>query len=457
MTVFSSFWSRFVSQARALSSSKAVAGAFWVVSGSVGSQVIRLIGNLILTRLLFPEAFGVMALAFAVIIGLSQLSDIGLREGVVNSPRISEPIFMRTAWTLQILRSVFLGLLACALAFPVAAAYNEPILGPVICLIGLSVLINGFKTIGLFVYDKKIDLKRQIVSDLIVQVFGLLITIGWTIVHPTIWALVAGAIASSVLEVVLSYLIFKEHNSRLCWEKPAVKELFNFGKWIVISSAISYLILQGDKLLMGFWLDMGNLGLYSIAATWSAIVALVSYNLATRVLHPYFLAVLDKNSDFSQIRKVRNRLNGAYAAVCVVLALFGNYLVVFLYDERYHEAGWMLQILAIGQIGRAFTGTLRPFLTACLDSYSQMKTSAISAVIIISFILIGGWLGEEEGVIIAYSLSGIAMHPVMVLFARKHGYRCMKSDLGLIFMSIAIVFLGWWFIEPAFVSNLISG
>ncbi len=428
-------------------SSQAIVAAFWVLAGTGGTQVIRLFSNLLLTRLLFPEVFGLMALVYAVLVFLGQVSDIGLREGVVNSKRIDDPSFMQTAWTLQILRSSLIAIIAVAVAAPFANFYGQDILAPVLAMIGFSMFITGFKSIGLLAYDKRLDLKTQAIVDVIQLCAGLITTLVWAWISPTVWALVGGQMVSSLLDVYLSYRLFHGHNSKLKLERKALIELFSFGKWIVISSTISFIIVQGDRLIMGKWLPIDQLGLYSIASTWSAIVALISFNLSTRVLHPYFRQKLDVGSDFTQIHKTRIQLNAAYAFVCIGLAFIGDWLIQFMYDDRYLGAGWMLQVLALGQIGRVYTGTLRPFLIACGDSFSQMVTSTASAFILVAFFAIGHWFGGPHGMIIGYAASGFVMHPIMVLFAHKHGYRCMGADMGLAVLACLIVGAGWYIID----------
>lgn len=430
---------------RSLKSSPAVQATFWVILGSGGYQVIRLFGNLILTRLLFPEIFGIMAIVTAVLVGLGQLSDVGLREGVVNSDRINDPQFMRTAWTLQICRTAVIAILAAIIAFPLANFYDEAVLAPVLMVIACGTFITGFKSIAVLAYDKRLDLKAQMLVDLGVQVAGLVVVIVCAWWWKSIWALVVGHVFASVLDVILSYVLFKGHHSKFAWDKKAVKTLTSFGKWILISSTISYITVQGDRLILGSFLTMGELGIYSVAATWAAIVALLSVNFSTRILHPYFKQVIDDtNSDHSKIKRVRNMLNAAYMVVCVVVALIGDKIIQGFYDDRYLDGGWMLQILALGQVGRALTGTLMPFMLACGDSFSQMKFSAVSAVILIASILLGGWMAGAPGVIVALAFASIASHPVMVAYASKHGYHCTVADFSLITFAAIICFVGWW-------------
>lgn len=110
------------------------------------SQLIRLASNLILTRLLFPEAFGLMALVMVVLIGLGQFSDMGISPAIMQSRRGDDPDFLNTAWTIQIIRGVCLWLMTAALAWPMAQLYGEPALVGLLPVAGLSLLIDGFKT-----------------------------------------------------------------------------------------------------------------------------------------------------------------------------------------------------------------------------------------------------------------------------------------------------------------------
>src|SRR5687768_7547642 len=80
--------------------------ASWTALAMLIGQIIRLGGNLIMTRLLPPEMFGVMAIVLAVQITLAMLLDIGLRTALIQSPRGDDERLLNTAWTMQIIRCV---------------------------------------------------------------------------------------------------------------------------------------------------------------------------------------------------------------------------------------------------------------------------------------------------------------------------------------------------------------
>jgi len=85
-------------------------GAAFTSGGFVLSQGMRFASNLILARLLFPEAFGLMAL----MTGLTMLSDTGVPQSIMQNKRGEDPDFLNTAWTLNLMRGVVLWLIACA-------------------------------------------------------------------------------------------------------------------------------------------------------------------------------------------------------------------------------------------------------------------------------------------------------------------------------------------------------
>ena len=107
---------------------RAMRSSAWTIFGFVASQGIRFGSNLILTRLLFPEAFGMMALVTVAMVGLSNFSDMGTAPSIAYNPRGDDPSFLDTAWTLHVVRGVLLWLAACALAWPFARFYGEPML-----------------------------------------------------------------------------------------------------------------------------------------------------------------------------------------------------------------------------------------------------------------------------------------------------------------------------------------
>ena len=97
----------------------------WTTLGYGGVQGLRLLNNIILTRLLAPPIFGLMALINAIRTGVELLSDVGIVQNIVSNPRGAEPDFQDTAWTLQVIRGFLLAIACLVLAAPLGAFFNS--------------------------------------------------------------------------------------------------------------------------------------------------------------------------------------------------------------------------------------------------------------------------------------------------------------------------------------------
>ena len=81
--------------------SRALRGTLWVLVGNGASQGLRLASNLILSRLLFPEAFGLMAIVNLVTLGLQMISNVGIRPAIIRHAEGDRRDFLDTAWTIH--------------------------------------------------------------------------------------------------------------------------------------------------------------------------------------------------------------------------------------------------------------------------------------------------------------------------------------------------------------------
>ena len=55
-------------------------GAIWITGSSGASMILRLISNLIMTRFLLPDAFGMIALAMILVAAIELVSDIATQN-----------------------------------------------------------------------------------------------------------------------------------------------------------------------------------------------------------------------------------------------------------------------------------------------------------------------------------------------------------------------------------------
>jgi O-antigen/teichoic acid export membrane protein len=347
----------------------------WTLGGHVASQVLRLASNLIMTRLLVPEMFGVMALVNVVMTGLALFSDIGLNQGIIQSRRGHDPAYLNTAWTVQILRGVLIWLVALGIGgalyllgtlhwLPKDSVYVEPVLPYVFAVISFTALINGFMSTRLAIANRSLLLGRVTMIELNSQFATISFMVVWALVDRTIWALVAGALFGSLFRVAMSYVSLPGEHNRLHWDKEAFSEIYRFGKWIFLNSILGFLAANGDRLLLGGMIDSATLGLYSIAFIMADAVRGVFVKLSSRVALPALSEVARESLPNLKRTYYRLRIPIDVVTLLAVGLLFssGDLVIRLLYDERYHAAGHMLEILSLTLLATRYQLTGQCFM-----------------------------------------------------------------------------------------------
>ena len=327
----------------------AIRGAIWTLFSYGAIQGLRFGSNLVLTHLLDRKIFGLMALVNTFIMGLNLFSDIGIITSIIRSPRGDEPVFFNTAWTLETLRSGFVWLVCLAIAWPVAQFYGEPQLLWLIPIVGVCSLISGFNSTSIAILKRQIKLDKLTVFELSVYLVQLLVMVGWAWFSPTIWAIVVGGIISKLLELIWSYRLIPNLVNYFIWDKESVREILSFGRWTLLSTAMMFLALQADKLILGKF-SLEFLGVYTIALTLAMVPREVSFALATKVMLPAVstFAHLPMETFRAKIFPKRKLILMVGAVGLTLLSSFGDLLIWKLYDSGYSQAAWMLPILAVG-------------------------------------------------------------------------------------------------------------
>lgn len=424
---------------------RAIRGSLLEFAGFGAAQVLRLGSNLIMTRLLFPEAFGLMALVYILIAGLELLSDVGLQASVVQNPRGDDERFLNTAWTIQLLRGAVLAALAAALAWPMALLYEEPQLRSLMPVAALGLAIAGGNSMSLLLLRRRLAIGKLTAIELSTQVASTATMIVWAWLHPTVWALVAASLVAATGRLVASHAIREAPLPRLVWDREAAASLYHFGKWIFGSSALHFLARQADRLLLGRFVGMAGLGVYSIAVFLSEAFA----DVVTRLTHGVLFPALSEvgRSDRARVAEVFYRarlpLDAGFQTAMGGLTVAGSLVVGWLYDARYADAGWILQALAVRV---AMYSALTPVET-CLFAIGHTRygfyRSAARAAWIAVALPVGWWWGGLQGVVAAVALSEVPVLLVLWPAFHRHGLlRPGREALVFAFFGAGAL-LGW--------------
>lgn len=405
--------------------------SFWTIFCYAATQVQRLVTNVLVARLLFPEAFGLMTIVNVFVQGLQMFSDIGIGPSIIQHGRGDEARFLNTAWTIQVLRGFALAACSMLLAWPLARYYGEPQILPLVCAAGLTAAISGFNSTYLFTVRRSMKLAGVTLLEIGAQVAGSVMTCVWALIDRNVWALMAGAIVCSSVRMAASHVLNRRMPNRLAWDRQAYGDLLHFGRWIFISTIITFCAMQGDRILLSNLIPMETLGVYTLALTVALLPNVLLSTLAFSVLYPLLCQAGRVNRAELEAQLLRARGTLLTFGVLLVLAVGAGVHPFFrvLYDSRYQAAIWMGQLMCVTVWMMVLNTTLETSLLALGDSRGNAGCGFFKFLAVAAMALAGFRLFGTPGFILGMG-AGTAVGQAGLLWAlARHGIQVGWQDL----------------------------
>jgi O-antigen/teichoic acid export membrane protein len=439
--------------------SRAVRGAAITFVRYGGSQALRLAANLVVTRLVVPEAYGLMALVNVLMQGLEMFSDIGIGPSIIRSKRGDDRAFLDTIWTIQLIRGAAIWLIACIAAVPFAAFYGEPLLQQIIPIAGASAVIASLAPTKQWTLNRHLQLGRLTVLDLSSQTLGLVLMIALAYTWRSVWALVWGSIAIIVLRTGFSYLFLPGPNNRFRWEPEARAELLGFGRWVFVSTMLTFLSQSCDRLIFGKLLTMEMVGIYSVGKQMASAPQEAVGHIGSNVVFPFYSRIVTSGQPLPPVfGRARFPLLVLAGWGLAVLAATGDAVIDVLYDDRYKAAGWVVQVLALGAWFTVLWSTNVAALLALGQSKWMAATTGVKTVANIVLIPLGWYIDHFQlgnngfrGAVIALVVAEVIQLGFSSFAVWRNGLAPYWQDLPLTCYVLASAGVGAWMS-----SNLVS-
>jgi len=348
---------------------KVIKASVWTIAGYVVSQTLRFSGNLILTRLLIPEMFALMAVVSVIQHGVLMCSEIGLQTNIIRHKRGEDDEFLNTAWTIEVIRGWLSWFIMIAIAGTLNSfqenstildsnsVYYDANLPLLIMITGFSSVITGFSSTKLWLAKRSLQLSQITIINLLTQVFSLSIIVIWTYFDRTIWPMVYGGLISSLLFMLSSHLYLKGKKNSFFFDKNIAKELFKFGKWMFLSAVFTFFALNSDRLILAKLMSSEMLGIYMVAFFLIHAIKMGIRKYSASVIFP-LLSQLNRDSNTNPkdfFYKIRNKQDILIFFIAGFLYIIAPLIVDIFYDSRYEKAGQMLQILSISLVGVSYS------------------------------------------------------------------------------------------------------
>jgi O-antigen/teichoic acid export membrane protein len=418
---------------------KAARSTLFLIAYLGVALALRMLSSVVLARLFSPEYFGLMTLLTTVLVGLNLFSHIGLQDSVIQNPRGDEPVFLNTAWTLQVVRGIGLWLVTVLLAWPVAHFYKEPRMIALFPVLGFGCVIGGFASPALLTLARHMGLGKASLLELLSQIVNFVVTIIWALIDPSLWALVGGRIAAELARTLASLFIIPGLRPSFVWDKDCVRTLLSFGKWILIGTALTFLATQSDRLILGKLVSIETLGVYGIAFALSDLPRQIIMLFCTRVGYPFIakFAQHPRAEYRAVLLKYRLPVLAVGGLGLVLVICTGDQLVLHLYDHRYRAAAWMVGVLAAGLWHTTLYSTLSPAILALSKAHYNAGANLLYCISLFTLIPLGFHYYGILGAVMAVAVGDLPVYFIVLYAAHRERVGTFLQD---VLMTVAFVF-----------------
>lgn len=429
--------------------STAQRAAKWALIGYGGGYFLRMLSSVIITRLVAKEMMGVLPAAQAALDGLGMFSDLGIIPSMIRHPRAEEPTFQNTAWTIQVLSGLGIAFVMTLLAWPYAKIIGDDRYILLFIALGGTAVVNGMISTSVYLLQRHLAMSKVTMLELGTSLLGTVVScvVAWK--TGSYWAVVCGMYANCLTKALISHFVIPHITNRFLLDREAIHELVRFGKWILMSSAVSFVSRQSDRVVLPRFSknDSGRLQLYNVAVMLSDIPAQLADQMTRAVLFPAYSRIIPQGVERVRDVYYRTRLRLDMLGVFLSGGVMGgaSWIVGLLYESDYADVAWIMRALSLRAAMACILIPCENVLFSMGHSRYGFYRNCARAVGVGIGIPLGWTLGGFEGFVYAMALTEVPVLLVLWPAAIRHRVFRFSGEMRSVVIFAAGLLIGLGF------------
>ena len=370
------------------------------------SQPLRIIVSIILTRILIPEDFGVVAKSFAItgiaeIVLVNSLLGAIIQDKNINKGQLDSLFILTVLWSFVITLIVFFS------ADLFSVFYSDSRVGTIVKLTSIAIFFSGFKLVPSALINKKLEFNKVFYASLS------------AILVSSIIAIYLAYNQFGYITLIVQYLLYVIVNSLVLflmssW-KPSVYFKYNeiyshlrFGYNVLGNSFLNYMVRSTDNIALGKFQSDESLGIYS-RAYYLMMAPLEQVNkIFNNLLFPSFSMIQNNRKQIGEILLKTQELTLILFYPILTLIFFNiDFLIINILGDNWVQSIKLFKLFTPLIFIQLFTSLISNVFTSLNKVNYLFKFSLLTKPILIIAIIIAAWHGESEVAFIITLLSGI--------------------------------------------------
>lgn len=400
-------------------------GAIVLTGGQAVTQVLSFARNIIVARLLSPDNMGIAATFAITIMLLEMISNLSVDMLLVQAKDGDDPLFQGTAHFYQVLRGFSVGLIIFACAPVITWLFKTPEAEWAYRLLALVPIFRGFMHLDWKRLQRKMQYRTAVLVELVPQSIITLVAFPLAVWLGDYSAVLWLVLMQAAIGLLISHL-FSDRPYRLNWDREYGHRLLVFGWPLLINGLLMFGALQGDRLIIGTFYTMAELGVYSVAFSLAITLATVITKISNSLFLPLLASKQDQEEAFREHYKTIVQILAVIGgAVALPFVTAGGQVIILLFGKQYLAAFSFAPWLGALLVARIFR--LAPTVAALAggDTKNSMYANFFRLIGVFAAIAVA-WVNLSLSAII---MCGVGGEILALLFAslRLHKLQKLKA------------------------------
>lgn len=328
---------------------KTVKGLAWNSIQNFTNHGVEFLLMLFMARLLGPKEYGLIGLTTIFLAISSTFVNSGFSNALIRKKDCTNDDFS-TVFIFNLFISVVCYSILFIIAPYVGDFYNEPVLCPVLRVLGLMLITQAFCAVQNTILTKNIDFKKKTKITVSKNIISGLIGLLFAYLGFGVWALVIQSLTASILFSIMLWSK-TEWYPNMHFSKKSFKELFGYGSKLLISSLINTTYGQIYPIVIGKFFSATTLGYFSRARHWGNLGSKNLTGILSNVTFPVLAKVQDDDKRLENIyrRMIRTSCFIIFP-IMIGMSAVAYPLTLVAIGEKWKFSAYLLQIICFSMM-----------------------------------------------------------------------------------------------------------
>ncbi|MEG0916295.1 MAG: oligosaccharide flippase family protein [Myroides sp.] len=272
----------------------------WSVFTELIAKVISPVSFLVLTKILSPEDFGVVAVATTFISFVQIITDLGVSKVLIqdqNNDKDYRSSLNDTCFWFNLSIGILIFIFTLFFSNKIALFFGNESSSDVVCVMALQVVFFSLSSIQNANLKKELNFRFLFFTRLITIAMPLFIAIPIALLGGGYWAIVIATVIGAFLNMIILWINSKWRPT-FFFDIRILKNILSKSIWNSLDEIIVWIPLGLDAYLIGNYLSSSDLGIYTTSRTLFSAAIAITLGAILPVLYSHFSRIQNNNAEF---------------------------------------------------------------------------------------------------------------------------------------------------------------